>query len=75
MKASEFRKLIREEVRKMLNEATVKLGPNKTVILKSDKKGVWITKLDSNDGYRVHSQMYIFKDEIPDIVAFLNKMK
>jgi hypothetical protein len=75
MKKSELKQIIKEEVEKTLNEATIKLGPNKTVILKSDKKGVWITKLDSNDGYRVHSQMYIFKDEIPDVIAFLNSIK
>lgn len=74
MKASEFRKLIREEVRKMLNEATVKLGRAKNLKLKSDKNGVDITRTDYNDG-RISSQIYIFKDEIPDVIDFLNKMK
>ena len=74
MKASEFRKLIREEVRKMLNEATVKLGRAKNLKLKSDKNGVDITRTDYNDG-RISSQIYIFKDEIPDLIDFLNKIK
>ena len=74
MKASEFRKLIREEVRKMLNEATVKLGRAKNLKLKSDRDGVDITRTDYNDG-RISSQMYIFKDEIPDLIDFLNKIK
>ena len=75
MKASEFRKLIREEVRKALKEETVKLGSDKSFILKSDKKGVQLTKVDPNDGFRIHSQMYIFKQEIPDVIAFLSKNK
>lgn len=59
---------------KMLNEATVKLGRAKNLKLKSDKNGVDITRTDYNDG-RISSQIYIFKDEIPDLIAFLNKMK
>jgi hypothetical protein len=75
MKASEFRKLIREEVKNVLKEETIKLGSDKSFILKSDKKGVQLTKVDPNDGFRIHSQMYIFKQEIPDVIAFLNKHK
>ena len=74
MKASEFRQLIREEVRKVLNEATVKIGRAKNLKLKSDKDGVDIARTDYNDG-RISSQIYIFKDEIPDLIDFLNKLK
>jgi hypothetical protein len=75
MKASEFRKLIREEIKNVLKEETIKLGSDKSFILKSDKKGVQLTKVDPNDGFRIHSQMYIFKQEIPDVIAFLSKNK
>jgi hypothetical protein len=73
MKASEFRKLIREEIKNVLKEETIKLGSDKSFILKSDKKGVQLTKVDPNDGFRIHSQMYILTSEIPDVIAFLNK--
>ena len=75
MKVSEFKKLIHEEVKNVLKEATVKLGPNKNFILKSDKNGVNLTKADPNDGGRIHSEMYIYKDEIPEVIAFLSKYK
>ncbi len=74
MKASEFRKLISEEVKKVLKEDAVKIGRAKNLKLKSDKNGVEITRTDYNDG-RISSQMYIFKDEINDLIDFLNKVK
>jgi hypothetical protein len=74
MKASEFKKLIREEVKNVLKEATVKLGPDKNFILKNYKGGVLLQKLDPNGG-QVHSEMLILKNEIPDVIAFLNKNK
>jgi hypothetical protein len=75
MKRSELKQIIKEEIHNVLKEATVKLGPNKNFILKSDKKGVKLTKEDPNDGWRIHSEMYIFKDEIPDVINFLNSIK
>jgi hypothetical protein len=75
MKTSEFKKIIREEVKNVLKEETVKLGSDKSFILKSDKKGVQLTKVDPNDGFRIHSEMYIFKQEIADVIAFLTKNK
>ena len=74
MKASEFKKLIREEVKNVLKEATVKLGPDKNFILKNYKGDVLLQKLDSNGG-QVHSEMLILKNEIPDVIAFLSKNK
>ena len=74
MKKSELKQIIKEEVEKTLKEATVKLGRAKNLKLKSDKNGVEITRTDYNDG-RISSQIYIFKDEIPDIIAFLNSIK
>jgi hypothetical protein len=75
MKKSELKQIIKEEVEKTLNEATVKIGPYKNFILKSDKNGVQLMRQDPNDMGRVNSQVYIFKDEIPDVIAFLNNMK
>jgi hypothetical protein len=75
MKASEFRKLISEEVKKVLKEDAVKIGRAKNLKLKSDKNGVEITRTDSNDMGRIASQTYIFKDEINDLIIFLNKVK
>jgi hypothetical protein len=75
MKKSELKQLIKEELEKTLDETTVKLGSDKTFILKSDKKGVQLTRVDPNDGFRIHSQMYIFKHEIPDVINFLNNIK
>jgi hypothetical protein len=75
MKAQEFKKIIREEVKNVLKEETVKLGSDKSFILKSDKRGVQLTKVDPNNGFQVHSQMYIFKQELPDVIAFLTKNK
>ena len=40
MKKSELKQIIKEEVEKTLNEATVKIGSGKNFILKSDKNGV-----------------------------------
>jgi hypothetical protein len=74
MKASEFRKLIQEEIQNVLTEATATIGRAKNVKLKGDKKGVQISRIDYNDG-RISSQIYIFKDEIPDLINFLSKMK
>ena len=74
MKAQELRKLIREEVKKVLKEETVKLGPDKNFILKTHKGGVQLQKLDLNGG-QVHSEMLILKNEIPDVIAFLSKYK
>ena len=74
MKAQELKNLIREEIKNVLKEETVKLGPNKNFILKNYKGGVLLQKLDSNGG-QVHSEMLILKNEIPDVVAFLNKHK
>ena len=75
MKRSELKQIIKEEIHNVLKEATVKLGSNKNFILKSDKKGVNLTKTDPNDGGRIHSELYIFKDEIPDVINFLNSIK
>ena len=75
MKKSELKQIIKEEVEKTLKEATVKLGRAKNLKLKSDKNGIEITRTDSNDMGRVASQIYIFKDEIPDMIAFLNSIK
>lgn len=75
MKKLDLQKLIREEVKNILQEETVKLGPNKNFVLKSDRRGVKLTKADPNDGGRIHSELYIFKDEIPEVIAFLNKNK
>lgn len=74
MKAQELKNLIREEIKNVLKEETVKLGPNKNFILKSYKGGALLQKLDSNGG-QVHSEMLILKNEIPDVVAFLSKYK
>jgi hypothetical protein len=74
MKASEFRKLIQEEVKNVLIEATIKIGRAKNLKLDSKKDGVQISRIDYNDG-RISSQIYIFKDEIPDLINFLSKMK
>ena len=75
MKKSELKQIIKEELEKTLDETTVKLGSDKTFILKSDKRGVQLTKVDPNSGFQVHSEMYIVKHEIPDVIAFLNKHK
>ena len=75
MKRSELKQIIKEEIHNVLKEATVKLGPDKNFILKSDKKGVNLTKADPNGGGRIHSELYIFKDEIPDVINFLNNIK
>jgi hypothetical protein len=75
MKRSELKQIIKEEIHNVLKEATVKLGPDKNFILKSDKKGVNLTKADPNDGGRIHSELYIFKDEIPGVINFLNSIK
>ena len=64
-----------EFVEKTLDEATVKLGSDKTFILKSDKRGVQLTKVDPNSGFQVHSEMYILTNEIPDVIDFLSKHK
>lgn len=74
MKVQELHKLIREEIKTALKEATVKLGPNKNFILKNYKGGVLLQKLDSNGG-QVHSEMLILKNEIPEVIAFLSKNK
>ena len=77
-KAEYFEKLSENQIReieKTLDEATVKLGSDKTFILKSDKRGVQLTKVDPNNGFQVHSEMYIFKHEIPDVINFLNSIK
>lgn len=75
MKRSELKQIIKEEIHNVLKEATVKLGPDKNFVLKSDRKGVNLTKVDPNGGGRVHSEMYIFKNEIPDVINFLNNIK
>ena len=75
MKRSELKQLIKEELEKTLDETTVKLGSDKTFILKSDKRGVQLTKVDPNNGFQAHSEMYIFKHEIPDVINFLNSIK
>ena len=75
MKKIELKNLIREEVKNVLQEETVKLGPGKNFVLKSDRKGVQLTKADPNNGFQIHSELYIFKDEIPDVIAFLSKNK
>lgn len=74
MKKSELKNIIREEIEKTLEEATATIGRAKNVKLKGDKKGVQISRIDYNDG-RISSQIYIFKDEIPDLINFLNQIK
>jgi hypothetical protein len=76
MKAQELKKLIREEIKTALKEETGKPGLDKNFILKSYKGGVGVLlqKLDPYGG-RVHSEMLILKNEIPHVIAFLNKHK
>jgi hypothetical protein len=74
MKKSELKQLIIEEIEKTLDEATAKIGRAKNLRLKTDKNSVEISRIDYNDG-RISSQIYIFKDEIPDLINFLNQIK
>ena len=74
MKASELKQIIKEEIEKTLEEATAKIGRAKNLKLDSKKDGVQISRIDYNDG-RISSQIYIFKDEIPDLINFLNQIK
>jgi hypothetical protein len=74
MKKSELKNIIREEIGKTLEEATAKIGRAKNLKLKSEKDGVQISRIDYNSGY-ISRQIYIFKDEIPDLINFLNQIK
>ncbi len=74
MKTSEFRKLIREEVRKVLKEAKAKLGRSGTLEIESKNDGIRIYRYDYNNG-TIAGQVFIPKDAVPDLINFLSKVK
>lgn len=75
MKAPEFRKLIREEVKNVLTEGkTVTIGPGKNLKLKLTSKGLEITREDYNGGM-VAEEVTIFKNELADFIKFIKEIK
>jgi len=74
VKTSEFRKLIREEVRKVLKEAKAKLGRSGTLEIESKNDGIRIYRYDYNNG-TIAGQVFIPKDAVPDLINFLSKVK
>jgi hypothetical protein len=74
MKASEFKKLIREEIQNVLTEAKAKLGRSGTLEIESKNDGIQIYRYDYNNG-TIAGQVFIPKDAVPDLINFLSKMK
>jgi hypothetical protein len=74
MKASEFRKLIREEIQNVLTEAKAKLGRSGTLEIESKNDGIRIYRYDYNNG-TIAGQVFIPKDAVPDLINFLSKVK
>jgi hypothetical protein len=74
MKATEFRKLIREEIQNVLTEAKAKLGRSGTLEIESKNDGIRIYRYDYNNG-TIAGQVFIPKDAVPDLINFLSKVK